>query len=183
MEVDQNILMETNRQSIPANITCHRVLIFGDLKIVGRDTTLAITETSLVFRITCLWEKKLLVQITMKVTQVWSRRRKHIVWGQKLPTLKIVLNFLILDFLFSQPEAERKSLEPGPGKYETMDQFGTKYMNSKSKNLARTSFFGNERFYKEKKTPGPGDYTINTIEPDGRYVLSNMRGSGRRAIM
>lgn len=92
-------------------------------------------------------------------------------------------HIFISDFLYSHPEAERKSLEPGPGKYETMDQFGAKYMNSKSKNLARTSFFGNERFHKEKKTPGPGDYTINTIEADGRYVLSNMRGSGRRAIM
>jgi len=36
----------------------------------------------------------------------------------------------------------------------------------------------------EKNTPGPSDYSIqNTIEPDGIYLLSNMKSSGRRSIL
>ena len=35
----------------------------------------------------------------------------------------------------------------------------------------------------EKSTPGPSDYPNTTIEPDGIYFLSNMKGSGRRTIM
>jgi hypothetical protein len=36
----------------------------------------------------------------------------------------------------------------------------------------------------EKKTPGPADYSFqNTIEPDGIYLLSNMKSSGRRQIL
>jgi hypothetical protein len=35
----------------------------------------------------------------------------------------------------------------------------------------------------EKQTPGPLDYTIRTIEPDGIYLLSTMKSSGRRAIL
>ncbi len=57
-------------------------------------------------------------------------------------------------------------------------------MTTKSKNLGNTSFIGKERFHNEKRTPGPGDYIIDhSIEPDGKCLLSTMRGSGRRAIM
>jgi hypothetical protein len=35
----------------------------------------------------------------------------------------------------------------------------------------------------EKSTPGPADYTLKNISPDGVYLLSNMKGSGRRAIL
>ena len=35
----------------------------------------------------------------------------------------------------------------------------------------------------EKSTPGPMDYHNKTIEPDGIYLLSNMKGSGRRTFM
>ena len=52
----------------------------------------------------------------------------------------------ILDFLFSDPEKERKAQDPGPGKYETIDQLGNTYMTSNSKNLGRTTFIGKERF-------------------------------------
>ena len=34
-----------------------------------------------------------------------------------------------------------------------------------------------------KMTPGPSDYANKTIEPDGIYFLSTMKGSGRRAIL
>ena len=49
-------------------------------------------------------------------------------------------------FLFSDPEAVRVSQEPGPGGYETIDGFGSKYLNTKSKNLGQTSFIGKQRF-------------------------------------
>jgi hypothetical protein len=45
-----------------------------------------------------------------------------------------------LDFLFSDPEASRVSKDPGPGKYETIDNFGSKYLNSKVKNNGNSSF-------------------------------------------
>jgi hypothetical protein len=35
----------------------------------------------------------------------------------------------------------------------------------------------------EKSTPGPGDYTANLMHADGVYLLSTMKGSGRRAIL
>lgn len=35
----------------------------------------------------------------------------------------------------------------------------------------------------EKTTPGPQDYENKTIEPDGIYLLSNMKGSGRRSFL
>lgn len=35
----------------------------------------------------------------------------------------------------------------------------------------------------DKITPGPSDYLNKTIEPDGIYLLSNMKSSGRRAIL
>ena len=39
-------------------------------------------------------------------------------------------------------------------------------------------------FNKEKRTPGPADYPVgNTIEPDGIYLLSTMKSSGRRQIL
>ena len=34
-----------------------------------------------------------------------------------------------------------------------------------------------------KTTPGPADYTNKTIEADGIYFLSTMKGSGKRAIL
>ena len=45
------------------------------------------------------------------------------------------------------------------------------------------SFHGRKRFSKDKITPGPADYLNKTIEPDGLYFLSNMKGSGRRTIL
>lgn len=75
-------------------------------------------------------------------------------------------------------------MEPGPGKYETIDNLGLKYFSSKSKNFGQTSFIKEDRFHKDKRTPGPGDYNLfHSIEPDGKCLLSTMRGSGRRAIM
>lgn len=47
------------------------------------------------------------------------------------------------DFLYSDPEAQRVSRDPGPGKYAaTIDTIGTKYLTTKSKNLGNTSFIG-----------------------------------------
>ena len=78
---------------------------------------------------------------------------------------------------------------PGPGKYLTIDQLGDKYF-TKSKNGGVRSFHGRQRFKKgiyinneEKITPGPSDYCNKTIEPDGFYFLSTMKGSGRRTIL
>ena len=51
--------------------------------------------------------------------------------------------FIYIDFLFNDPEAERVSKQPGPGKYETIDNLGSKYFNSKSKNFGETSFIKN----------------------------------------
>ena len=35
----------------------------------------------------------------------------------------------------------------------------------------------------EKSTPGPLDYPNRTIQADGIYLLSNMKGSGRRSFL
>lgn len=35
----------------------------------------------------------------------------------------------------------------------------------------------------ENSTPGPLDYPNKTIEPDGIYFLSNMKGAGRRSFL
>lgn len=57
-------------------------------------------------------------------------------------------------------------------------------MNSKCKNFGNTTLNGSERFYKQKTTPGPADYNVTpAIQPDGKCLLSTMKGSGRRAIM
>lgn len=71
---------------------------------------------------------------------------------------------------------------PGPGKYQTIDNFGNKYY-TKSTNSHARSFVGSNRFKEGKVTPGPQDYPNNTIEPDGIYLLSNMKGSGRRSFL
>jgi hypothetical protein len=82
---------------------------------------------------------------------------------------------------------------PGPGKYETIDMLGSgkDFYNSKNKTQKQKSFNGGDRFSRgkscdiiEKRTPGPADYPIeNSIEPDGIYVLSTMKSSGRRQIL
>lgn len=41
-------------------------------------------------------------------------------------------------------------------------------------NMGNTSFLGNKRFNKIKRTPGPGDYTID-IEDKGHTFLSTLR--------
>ena len=68
---------------------------------------------------------------------------------------------------------------------------GRDFYNSKFKTQKQKSFNGGDRFnrgtflsYKGKRTPGPGDYSIeSTIEPDGNCVLSTMKGNGRRQIL
>ena len=35
----------------------------------------------------------------------------------------------------------------------------------------------------EKRTPGPGDYESKGLPSNGNYLLSNMKGSGRVAIV
>ena len=35
----------------------------------------------------------------------------------------------------------------------------------------------------ERSTPGPSDYNAKCMQSDGVYVLSTMKGSGRRAIL
>lgn len=43
---------------------------------------------------------------------------------------------------------------------------------------------GSDRFrHTEQTTPGPQDYVNKTIEPDGIYLLSNMKSSGRRSFL
>jgi len=71
---------------------------------------------------------------------------------------------------------------PGPGKYETIDNLGKKY-HTKSPNHHARSFSSSNRFRTDKNTPGPQDYVNKTIEPDGIYLLSNMKGSGRRSFL
>ena len=88
-----------------------------------------------------------------------------------------------VDFLLNDSQIQTLREEPGPGRYEAVDFLGSPYKTSASKNAMGSSFVGKDRFAKEKRTPGPGDYNYNPIHPDGQYLLSTMRGSGRRKIM
>jgi hypothetical protein len=61
---------------------------------------------------------------------------------------------------------------PGPGKYKYLKPFGSDankfsiYGKGESKNLAKTS-----------RSPGPGEYPIISINPNGKYPLSNMKNA------
>ena len=59
---------------------------------------------------------------------------------------------------------------------------GKKY-HTTSTNHCGKSFSHGKRFYKDKNAPGPQDYLNKTIEPDGIYLLSNMKSSGRRSFL
>ncbi len=61
---------------------------------------------------------------------------------------------------------------PGPGRYDYLKPFGTEaskfsiFGKPDSKGMSRTS-----------KIPGPGEYPIVSINPQGKYPLSNMRNA------
>jgi hypothetical protein len=61
---------------------------------------------------------------------------------------------------------------PGPGKYSYLKPFGTEALKfsligkNESKSLTRAN-----------KLPGPGEYPIVSINPKGKYPLSNMRNA------
>ncbi len=61
---------------------------------------------------------------------------------------------------------------PGPGRYDYLKPFGTEaskfsiFGKPDSKGMSRTS-----------KIPGPGEYPIVSINPKGKYPLSNMRNA------
>lgn len=65
---------------------------------------------------------------------------------------------------------------PGPGKYNYLKPFGSDtfkysmYGKGESKNLGKKS-----------KSPGPGEYPLVSINPTGKYPLSNMNNT--RAIV
>lgn len=52
-----------------------------------------------------------------------------------------------IDFLPAGTSLELKRSEPGPGKYYTIDNVGSKYYVSKFKNSGASSFIGKERFH------------------------------------
>jgi hypothetical protein len=66
---------------------------------------------------------------------------------------------------------------------------GQKCVTSKKKNIGyhfpHSQRFNHSKFYfilVKTYDVGPGTYDDKTITPDGDYVLSNMRSSGRRTI-
>lgn len=72
---------------------------------------------------------------------------------------------------------------PGPGNYETIDCLGNSYRTKSPNHFAKTFVWGDRFKVKPSPTPGPQDYTNKTIEPDGIYLLSNMKSSGRRSFL
>ena len=50
------------------------------------------------------------------------------------------------DFLLNENESVSNAELPGPGKYSTIDDLGTKYMSTKNRNAGGHSFRGRNRF-------------------------------------